>query len=325
MNKKVKSTIFLLITAAVWGFAFVAQKLGTEHLGRFAFNGTRFLLGAVSLIPVILIFEGISDFRRSKKLIGKTFLAAAIAGTVLFAASTFQQMGIEITGNAGKVGFITALYTVLVPILNLIIFRTKTGRMTWLGIAVAVVGFYLLSIGKPPFVSADNALGFAFNSEITIGFGDVITLIGSVFWALHIITIDRFAREIPSLKFACIQFFVCAALCFVGAFSCESFTLADISSAAIPILYCGIGSVGVAYTCQILGQRDAEPSTAAIICSSEAVFSAIGGALILHEVMTVAGYVGCALIFIGMVVTQLPDSKRAKAKTASETEFCTKS
>lgn len=320
MNKKVKSTIFLFITAAVWGFAFVAQKFGAEHLGKYAFNGTRFLLGAVSLIPVILIFEGFADFRASKKLVGKTMFAAVVAGIVLFAASTLQQMGIEITGNAGKVGFITALYTVLVPLFNLIIFRKKAGRMTWVGIAVAVVGFYLLSIGKPLFVAADNAVGFAFNSEISIGYGDLITLIGSVFWAFHIITIDRFAREIPSLKFACIQFFVCAALCFVGAAFRESFTWGDITATAIPILYCGIGSVGVAYTCQILGQKDADPSLAAIICSSEAVFSAIGGALILNEVMTAAGYVGCALIFAGMVVTQLPDRKNAKTAEVNHAE-----
>ena len=305
---KLKSTLLLLLTASIWGFAFVAQSYGAEHLGPFAFNGIRFLLGAASLIPVILLFEGLKE---NKKTLVKTLVVSVAAGIILFAASALQQAGVGITGDPGKAGFITALYTALVPILSLLLFRKKTGIMSWFGVAVAVVGFYFLCIGKPILIAVQGG-GFSLNPEISIGYGDAILLAGSVFWALHIIVIDRFGKEIPSLKFACAQFFVCAGINLICTVIFEKFTWQNVTDAGIPILYCGLLSVGVAYTCQILGQKDSDPSAAAIICSSESVFSAIGSALIMQVYMTSGGYFGCVLIFIGMVLSQLDDAPFVK-------------
>lgn len=300
---KLKSTLLLLITASIWGFAFVAQSFGGEHLGPFAFNGIRFFLGALSLVPVIAIFEGMKEDRKVRI---KTIIVSAVAGAVLFIASALQQVGIQITNAPGKASFITALYTVLVPVIALVLFKKKASVLSWAGVGVAVVGFYFLCIGKVPFVMTES--GFGINPEIAIGIGDLILLVGSVFWALHIIVIDRYGKEIPSLKFACLQFFVCASINVICSVAFESYTVANVTAAGIPILYCGLCSVGIAYTCQILGQKGLDPSTSAIICSTESVFGVIGEALIMKKAMTASGYAGCVLIFAGMILSQLSDT-----------------
>ena len=294
--KKLKSNILLFATAIIWGFAFVAQRMGAEFVGAFTFNGVRFALGALSLIPVIMIFEHkdceIEKHNRKMKL---TLISGLVAGLVLFIASALQQVGVEITQSAGKAGFITGLYTVLVPVFGIFLKR-KTGINIWFGAILAVCGMFLLCV----------------NEKTGIGFGDVILIIGAVFWALHILVIDHFGDSIYSLRFACVQFVVCAVLGIAFAFIFEDVEIAAIKSAGIPILYGGLLSVGVAYTCQILGQKDADPTYASIVFSTESVFSAIGGAIILHEVMTGRGYVGCVLIFAGIVISQLTGIKLKK-------------
>lgn len=291
MKTKPKSIILLFLTAIIWGFAFVAQKVGAQYVGAFTYNGVRFILGTLSLFPVIMLFE---KEKVSKEKFRKTLFAGLIAGVVLFTASTLQQYGVEITNSAGKSGFITGLYTVFVPIVAFVFMKKKTTILTWLGAIFAVVGLYLLCM----------------TGEEKVGLGDLVLLGGTVFWTLHIIVIDKFVSEISPLRFAQIQFAVCAVLSVVCALIFEDISFAGIKDALIPILYGGIMSVGVAYTCQILGQKDADPTFSAIVLSTESVFAAIGGVLLQNETMTASAYVGCVLIFIGIVLSQLKLKKK---------------
>ncbi|MBQ7827718.1 MAG: DMT family transporter [Clostridia bacterium] len=292
--KKARSTIFLVLTAMIWGFAFVAQRVGADYLRPFTFNGIRFVMGALSLIPVILLFErGKSD----KKTLSATVKYGILAGVVLCAASNLQQYGVELTGSAGKSGFITGLYTVLVPVIYFLFFRRKTGLPVWIGAVVTVGGLYLLC-------GVDGSVPF--------GWGDVVLIVGAVLWALHIIVLDHVGDKVRPLRFSAMQFSVCAVITLICAviFDRGDFAVEYVRQAMIPLLYGGIGSVGIAYTCQLLGQRDADPTFAAIVLSTEAVFSAIGAAIILKEYMEPAGYVGCALIFAGIVLSQIPVGKK---------------
>lgn len=295
--KNIRSLGILLITAMIWGFAFVAQRVGADFVGPFTFNGIRFALGAVSLIPVILIFEK----REESKVLHqpktkKTLFVGIAGGIILFIASWLQQYGIEITKSAGKAGFITGLYTVLVPVFGIFL-KKKTNLNIWMGAVFAVVGLFLLCI----------------NEKWQISYGDAVLLCGSVFWAFHILIIDKFVNEIYSLRFAFVQFAVCAVLGIICAIIFESITMYALKSAVIPVLYGGVMSVGVAYTCQIIGQKNADPTYASIILSTESMFSAIGGAVILHEVMTGRGYVGCVCIFIGIIISQIVPKRKKTA------------
>lgn len=293
--KNIKSTALLILTAMIWGFAFVAQRVGMDHVEPFTFTGVRFFLGALSLIPVFLIFEKTEkDKTVHTQKTKTTILAGLAAGTILFTASALQQFGVVFTQSAGKSGFITSLYTVLVPVFGIALGK-KTNKNTWLGALLAVGGMFLLSV-------ADNW---------RIELGDLVLLIGAVFWAFHILIIDHFVERIYALRFAFVQFLFCSLLGLLCALIWEEPQLDAIGAAIVPILYGGVGSVGVAYTCQILGQRGANPTSAAIILSTECMFSAIGGVLILQEVMSMKGYIGCILIFAGVVVSQLqPKGKK---------------
>ncbi len=288
MNKQIKSTFIMLTAAIIWGFAFAFQvEVDTNVLGNFSFNGTRFLLGSLSLVPVILLF----DRKKPSSLEWKrTALASLAAGTVLFIASALQQFGISINHSAGKSGFITGLYTVLVPIFGWVIWKKRPGINMALAALLAVVGLYLLGVPD----------GFG-----SVEAGDIIVLIGAFFWTAHILIVDKMVADISSLKFSCLQFFVCGIWNILFSLCFETITWSGITATAIPILYTGIMSTGVAYTCQIIGQRDSDPNYAAIILSTECVFSAVGGALFLNEVMQVQGYIGCVLIFAGILISQL--------------------
>lgn len=285
-TKKIKSTLLLFLTAIIWGFAFVAQRVGAEYVGTFTFNGIRFLLGTVSLIPVILIFE---KERFNKEKFKRTLVSGLLAGVVLFVASTLQQFGVEITGSAGKAGFLTGLYIVLVPLIRFVMGK-KTSVLTFFGAVFAVAGLFLLCM-----------TGDRNSFEI----GDIVLIIGAFFWSGHILVVDKFVNDVSPLKFSMVQFFVCGFLSIVFAFFTEEIDFSAIKNAGIPLLYGGLMSVGVAYTCQILGQKNADPTFASIVFSTESVFSAIGGAIILHEVMSGRGYLGCVLIFIGIILSQL--------------------
>ena len=293
MKTKIKATILLFLTAIIWGFAFVAQRVGADYVGAFTFNGVRFFLGTLSLIPVILIFE---REKMDKTKFIKILIPGVLAGTVLFIASTLQQYGVEITGSAGKAGFLTGLYTVLVPLIRFVMGK-KTSVFTFIGAIFAVAGLFFLCMT---------------GDELTFGIGDIVLIIGAFFWAGHILVVDKYVNDISPLKFSLVQFLVCGILSMTCAFMFEDVEFSAIKSAGIPILYGGIMSVGVAYTCQILGQKDSDPTFASIVFSTESVFSAIGGALLLNEIMSGRGYLGCVLIFIGIVLSQLNTSEIKK-------------
>lgn len=286
-TKEVKSVFILLLTAAIWGFAFVAQRVGMQHVGAFTFNGVRFALGSISLLPVIYFFNRKNkDQQKEEADLKTTVKSGLIAGSVLFIAASLQQIGLIYT-TAGKAGFITSLYIVLVPIIG-ILFKQKTHTKTWIGALTAAIGLYFLSI----------------NESFTIEFGDFLEIIGAVFWACHILLIDRFVKNVDAIKLSSIQFATCAVLSMITAFITEDVNAAGISGALVPILYGGIMSAGVAYTLQAVGQKYAKPSHAAIALSMESVFAAIGGIVLLAERMSPRGYLGCALMLLGMLIAQ---------------------
>jgi drug/metabolite transporter (DMT)-like permease len=270
--------------------AFVAQRVGADYLGSFTFNGVRFLLGAISLTPVIFILERDAGSFKDNKL---TFYTGIGAGLFIFFGASLQQFGILFTGSAGRAGFITGLYTVLVPMLG-ILFGRKPGILTWAGAVFAVFGLYLLA-----------------HTSGDIMIGDIVLFIGAFFWAGHIIFVDWFASRIKPIRFSVTQFATCGILSMACAFIFEEVAFSGIAAGLAPILYSGILSVGIAYTLQIVGQKGVEPAKAAIIFSLEALFSAIGGAILLGETMSFRGYAGCTFIFLGIIASQITVKKFA--------------
>lgn len=286
---KTKYDFFLLLAALIWGFAFVAQRIGSQYIGAFAFNGIRFALGGLSILPVLLLSTRKNLAVEDKK---KHFKSAVIfgllAGTALFLGCGLQQIGIAET-TAGKAAFITGLYIVLVPIAG-IFMRHTSGIKVWISAGIAFIGLYLLSIQE----------GFA------ISRGDLFELIGAFVWTAHILLIDRFAKKVDAIYLSFFQFITCAILSMITALIFESLRIEQIVQAAIPILYGGIFSVGVAYTLQVVGQKHARPSHAALILSLEAAFASIGGMLLLNEQLNLREAVGCVLMFAGMLFSQIP-------------------
>jgi drug/metabolite transporter (DMT)-like permease len=286
----IKSQALLLLTAAIWGFAFVAQRAGMEHVGPFTFNAIRFALGSLALIPFLLLRK------RSRRSAGHDVNAdnfrvllkgGCLAGGILFAGASLQQVGIVYT-TAGKAGFITGLYVIIVPLLGFLIGR-RPGGITWLGAALAVAGLYLLSI----------TAGF------TIGQGDLLVLVSAVAWAAHVMVIGWLSPQVDALSLACLQYAVCSLLSWVGALAAEEIVFEAVGHALIPILYAGLLSTGVAYTLQVVAQRRVPTANAAIIMSLEAVFAGIGGWLLLSEILSPRGLTGCILMLAGMIVAQL--------------------
>ena len=310
MKNKPSSIIFLFITAIVWGFAFVAQVAGGEHLGTFYFNGIRFIIGAVSPIPVILLFE--RDGKANRKL---TLITGIGAGVILFLAANLQQWGINITGSSGKGGFLTAMYTVFVPILSVIFLKKRTGKNTWFGAILALIGLFMILSGSMdskdnPFftlsLSAFSRTFGTFDASFSVGFGDIVLLLCALAFAVHIVFIDHFNKKVLPISFSCTQFFTCGIISLVIAVFTESISAQAVRGALIPLLYGGIMSTGVAYTLQIIGQKGVHPTVSAIILSTESMFAAIGGAIMLNERMTLAGYIGCAVILAGIIIAQIP-------------------
>jgi drug/metabolite transporter (DMT)-like permease len=290
-NKQIQSNLLLLLTAAIWGLAFVAQRVGMDYIGPFTFNAVRFLLGSISLIPVIRIFY---SNKSDRKIDEKVIKYGIIVGCVLFAGSSLQQVGLIYT-TAAKAGFITSLYIILVPIIGIFIGQ-KTSKNIWIGAVIAVIGLYLLSVKE----------------DLTIGFGDLLQLIGAFFWAMHIILIGEFSNKVNPLRLSQLQFATCSLLAFIAALLFENIEISSIFAAYAPILYGGILSVGVAYTLQVVAQKNAKAGPAAIALSMEAVFAVIGGILFLNESLDIRGYVGCGLMLAGMLISQLDAFKLNK-------------
>ncbi|MDR0494857.1 MAG: DMT family transporter [Treponema sp.] len=321
MNKRaVKADILLLLTAGIWGFGFVAQRFGMEYVGPFAYNGIRFILGSLSLLPLILIGRKLTKNEAAKMPSRQFCLFSLAAGSCLFIAVIMQQIGIMFT-TAGNAGFITGLYVVLTPIFGIFLGR-KTGPATWLGSVFTLAGLY--------FLCAAGRLD-------SINPGDIIMIVSTVFWACHVLLIDRLVRDIDPILLSAGQFAVCGIFALIGAFLAEPFVsplvgrinpalldtgtfawlpfpslLAGLfagiivfpAKALLPILYGGLCSAGIAYTLQAVAQRDAPPAHATIILCFEGCFAAFGGALLLSEEIGRWTLAGAALMLMGMFITQ---------------------
>lgn len=270
----------LLVTAAIWGTGFVAQRMGMTNVGPFSYNAMRFAVGALSLVPVLLAR------RTTWSTVRKALGPGVLAGSVLAVAASLQQSGLQFT-TAGKAGFITGIYVVLVPIVGSFIGR-HTPVLTWIGAVAALAGLYLLS----------------FSGSVSINLGDMLVLGSAFFWTAHILVLDRWASRVDALVLACIQFAVCSILCWGAVGLVETPTTKGFIEATLPILYGGIFSIGIAYTLQAVAQTRAHPSRASIIMSLEAPFAAISGFLFLGERLGARELAGCALMLLGMIVAQ---------------------
>lgn len=292
-----RGSLILFLTAFIWGVAFVAQSKGSESMGAFTFNGTRSFLGALILLPVIAFFV----HRDKKKGTGRTggfktnLIAGICCGLALTAASMFQQFGIERT-TVGKAGFITALYIIFVPIAGIFL-KKKVQGIVWVGACMATVGMYLLCVTEEFFINP----------------GDVMVLICAVLFTIHIMVIDYFSKKTDGVIVSCIQFFVCGFICIVLAFVFEKPQVSQILDGGISVLYAGIMSCGVAYTLQIVGQKDMNPTVAALILSLESAVAAIMGYaaykvgfLTTNQTLTGRQIAGCVIVFAAVILVQLP-------------------
>ncbi|WP_300463534.1 DMT family transporter [Desulfobacula sp.] len=279
-----KSDFILLFVATIWGLAFVAQRIGMAHIGPFTFNGIRFVLGCLSLLPIVFLPRN----RVSGKNTDGLIKSGIISGLFLFGGISFQQVGLVYT-TAGKAGFITGLYVVFVPFLSLFIKNEKTTAASWIGAVLASIGMYLLSVTQ----------------NMTMGLGDLLVLFSAVCFAFHLIIIGRLSNRFNVAHLSLVQCMVCAFLSLLTAGIFETFVISDILRVSIPLLYGGVLSVGVAYSLQIYGQKNSPASHAAIILSLESVVAAIGGWFILNEILSGRAIMGCALMMAGMLISQL--------------------
>lgn len=292
MNNKLRGTLALLAATVIWGSAFIAQSVGMDHIGPMTFQAARCGLGALFLVPVIFLLDKDKTQYIRAWADPQLWKTGFFCGCALFMAAGLQQVGLVYT-TAGKAGFITAMYIVLVPILGLV-FRQKPSLGAWISVIIAVAGLYLLSCTG---VSGINP-------------GDVLMLGGALGFAIQITLVDRMAANLDGLRLNCIQALVCSLLSAVAMFLTETPTLSGIAAGAIPIAYAGILSMGVAYSLQIIGQRHLDPTPASLIMSLESVFAALCGWLLLHEQMSPTELAGCALVFCAVILSQLPEKKK---------------
>jgi drug/metabolite transporter (DMT)-like permease len=286
LQKNNNAMFMLWITAAIWGFAFVAQRAGMQFIGPFTFNGIRFALGSISLVPIIWIQQKKGTLTKVDSKRG-FIKGGLLAGIILFAGASLQQAGMIWT-TAGKAGFITGLYVILVPMIGYFIGQV-IHRNTWVGALLAVIGLFFLTI----------------NNRFTIDAGDLLVLLSAIFWAIHVQLINSLVKTFNPLYLSVFQFGICAILSLVTALLFESMQLTSIMDAMIPLLYGGLMSVGIAYTLQVFAQRHVNPSIASIVLSFETVFAALGGWLILNETLSSRGLVGCLFMLAGILVVQI--------------------
>ncbi|MBI9016565.1 MAG: DMT family transporter [Phycisphaerae bacterium] len=303
MDKAYKSDLLLLLAAFVWGTAFVAQRKGMEFVGPYTYNTIRFAIGGLVLLP--LVFR--TRAKGAEIPLKKSFwFGGAIAGAVLFGGTSFQQVGLQYT-TAGKAGFITGLYVVLIPVISTFMGR-RYRKSVWAASVLVIIGLFLLCMGKQFYFSeGDNIISPIVRFWQTSNFnrGDGLVFVGAVIWAVHVLVIERLIGTSEAIYLACCQFMVCALLSFTFALVLEQFILSDIMAAAIPILYGGLLSVGLGFSLQVFAQKNAPAAHVAIIMSFEAVFAVVAGWLILNEDMGVKAIIGCGLMLAGMILVQL--------------------
>ena len=292
---KIKNGIMLVLTAFIWGTAFVAQSVGMDYLGPFTFNGVRSLIGGAALLPCIWLFQKGKGKATEKPSRGarKELIAGGIAcGLLLFAASSLQQIGIQYT-TAGKAGFITAFYIVIVPVLGIFLHKKISGKV-WVAVAIALAGLYFLCITE----------------KFAVGKGDILIFLCALVFSIHILVIDYFSPKVDGVKMSCIQFFVCGIVSLPPMFFTETPKIGAIVEGWAPLLYAGVLSCGVAYTLQIIGQKNVNPAVASLILSLESCFSVLAGWMVLGEKLSMRESVGCVLMFGAIILAQLPDRKK---------------
>lgn len=278
-----KSHFLLVGVAAIWGFAFVAQRVGMDTMGPFIFNGIRFSLGTITLLP-LLYKQKRNAYSRYTRWPWKYGI---IAGMFLCMGTTAQQIGLVYT-TAGKAGFITGLYMIFVPFFSIILGKSVK-FMHWVGACIALGGLFLLT----------------FSRNLSINYGDFLVFFSAIFFAMHVIFVGKIASQVVGIELAFQQFFVCALLSLILSFIIEKNSLSGVLAGWQELLYGGVFSVGVAYTFQIIAQKNTHPTSAAIIMSMESVFAVIGGVIFLNEILSFVQVVGCLLMLIGMFFAQL--------------------
>ena len=301
MNRFViRQSLLLLLTATIWGVAFVSQSVGMDYVGPFTFNAARSLIGAAVLVPCIALLKKIQKKEEGPKEVHKkederTLLRGGICcGVILAVASSFQQFGLLYT-TVGKAGFITAMYIILVPLLGIFAGK-KVGLRIGISVVIAVAGLYLLCMTE----------------SLRLEAGDILVLLCAVVFSVHIMVIDHFSPLVDGVKMSCIQFLICGILCGICMFLFEAPKLSMILAAWKPVLYAGVMSCGVAYTLQIVGQKGMNPTVASLIMSLESVISVLAGFVLLHEVLSRRELFGCVLMFAAIILAQLPERKRAE-------------
>ena len=287
---KAKNAFMLILTAFIWGTAFVAQSVGMDYLGPFTFNGVRSMIGGIALLPCIAFLQKINGKTEPVPGTRKDLIAGGIAcGLLLFVASSLQQIGIQYT-SAGKAGFITAFYIVIVPVLGIFLHK-KIGWKVWTAVVMALAGLYFLCMTE----------------KFTVGKGDILIFLCAIVFSLHILVIDYFSPKVDGVKMSCIQFFVCGIVSLSPMFLTETPRVSAMLDAWMPLLYAGVLSCGVAYTLQIVGQKNVNPAIASLLLSLESCFSVLAGWAILGEKLSLRESVGCILMFAAIILAQLPD------------------
>lgn len=294
----VGSSLLLFLAACIWGVAFVAQSVGMDYMGPYTFNGARFLIGGTVLLPFVFVRLG-KEKREKGRLSLKVLLTGGLScGLVICLASLSQQIGIQYT-TVGKAGFITTLYIILVPLFGLFLHKKVPGKV---GVAalIAAVGLYRLCI----------------NDGFHPGKGDAFVFLCAILFSIHILVIDCFSPKADGVALSCIQFYTAGIICTIGAFALEKPTLSQLLAGIVPLLYAGVFSCGVAYTLQIIGQKNLEPTVASLILCMESAVSVLAGWVILGQALSPRELSGCALVFAAVILVQLPE--RAKARSVSE-------
>ena len=299
--KQMKNNVLLVLTALIWGCAFVAQSVGMDYVGPFTFNAVRCLIGAAVLVPVILFMDksarksGLTDEEmKNRRGDTKTLVIGGICcGLALGIASSLQQWGILFT-TVGKAGFITAMYIVLVPIFGIFLGK-KVRLLIWFCVALAVAGLYFLCM----------------NETFRLNPGDFLVILCAVCFSVHILVIDHFSPKVDGVRLSAIQFLVAGIACGIPMLIWEHPELPGILAASMPLLYAGVMSCGVAYTLQIIAQKNADPTVASLLLSLESVFSVLAGWIILHQSLSIRELFGCVLMFGAIILAQLPEKTKA--------------
>ncbi len=292
--KKMKSNLLLACAAFIWGIAFVAQSVSMDHIGPWTFTCIRNFIAAGTLFLLMPLLDKVTGYQKGSTNKKTMMIGGICCGIALAVASMFQQTGIIYT-SVGKAGFLTALYTVIVPILSLFLGKRSKWNV-YVAVGISIVGMYFLCV----------------NEDFSIAYGDFLVLICALLFAIHILVVDHFVEKVDGIRLSCIQFLTSGIVCLVPMLIFEKPNMTNILQASIPILYAGILSSGAGYTLQIVGQKDADPSIAGMILSLESVFAALAGAVLLHEILSMKELIGCILVFFAIIFSQIELKNKAE-------------